>query len=75
MKDAMSEQVNKVYDYLLEHKSMTSNDAIYELRCTRLAAVIWKLRHNFGLNITSQIFTDVNEAGERIRWAVYTLHV
>ena len=75
LSDSMSKQVNDVYEYLLEHKTITSNDAIYKLRCTRLAAVIWKLRHIFKLDITTQIFTDINEYGERIRWAVYTLHV
>jgi len=64
-------KVNKyelVKTYLLDHKKITSWEAIEKFRATRLSDIIWKLRCK-GYSIASEWVT--NEDG--IRYTVYHL--
>ncbi len=62
-----------VMQVLCERGSITSLEAVTELGVTRLAAVIWKLRHKFGYRIDSVDETGVNRWGKPVRYTRYTL--
>lgn len=68
-----ADQTRDVLEWLLEHGSITTNNAIYELHCTRLSARIWDLRH-IGYDISGTIQTK-RENGKTKRWMEYRLEV
>lgn len=49
-----SAQKRKVFDDLMQGMNITQLDAYDRYRCTRLAAIIWELRHKHGIPIISQ---------------------
>ncbi len=60
-------QIEQVLEYLKEHGSITSMDAIVEFGCTRLAAKVFELRKQ-GYNIET-----IKEKGKRGYYARYKL--
>lgn len=71
----LADQTAAVLDYMVAHGGfITSMEAISALRCTRLSARIWDLRHA-GFNITGVIKTKKNEDGKTVRWGEYKLHM
>lgn len=61
-----------VLQYLREHGSITSLEAIQEFGCTRLAARIWQLRHRGHLIHTVNI-TGKNRFDQTVTFAKYIL--
>ena len=60
----------RVLTHLLEHKTITSNEAWKLYGVSRLSAVIWELRHRYGYHIETYTihptdrFGDVCNCGE-----------
>ena len=71
--DITAEQTRDVLAWLLEHGTISTAEAIYKLRCTRLSARIWDLRH-IGFNIPGKILTKT-EDGKTKRWMEYRLEI
>ena len=65
-------QNDRVYEYLTEHGTITSLEAITELGVTRLASRINDLKR-MGHNITGQMITVKNRFGENVRVKEYKL--
>ena len=62
-----------VMNYLRRHGSITQADATRELGVTRLAAIIWKLRHKRGFEILDKTEIGRNRFGMRVNYARYYL--
>ena len=54
----------RVFDYLVEHKSITSMQAIKELGETRLSARVFEMREK-GINISSERIEVTNRYKEK----------
>lgn len=65
-------QKKKVLNHLQTHRCITSMDAIYKYRATRLSAIIFDLRKE-GYAIKTEIVTRKNEDGNTINYAEYSL--
>lgn len=65
-------QNDRVYEYLSEHGTITSLEAITELGVTRLASRINDLKR-MGHDITGQMITVKNRFGESVRVKEYKL--
>lgn len=74
MKNAMSQE-DMVLDYLFEHGSITSLEAFQTFGITRLAAAIWKLRHQRGFTIKSENVSGVTRFGAQSVYTRYWLEV
>ena len=70
MKDT---QVKRVLRFMREHGSITSLEAIENFGCTRLAAVIHKIRHVWNIDIDMEMVSVRNRYGETCRVARYRL--
>lgn len=57
------QQTLLVMDYLRKHGSITQKEATDKLGVTRLAAIIWKLRHKHGFLILDEPQTVKNRFG------------
>ena len=64
-------QEGQVLAHLKQEGEITSMTAIMSYGITRLAAVIWTLRHKYGYDITSVIEYGVNSYGHPCRFARY----
>ena len=62
----------RVLDYIRENGSITPLDAIREFGITRLAAVIYKLKNIWGIQIETHYETARDRFGEYSRYARYT---
>lgn len=56
-------QTMQVMDYLRKHGSITQKEATDRLGVTRLAAIVWKLRHKHGFTILDKTETVKNRFG------------
>ena len=65
-------QLKQVLDYLQEHGSITSWDAIMKFRITRLSSVIYLLRRR-GYDIKSTMVDFTTDDGRTSHYAKYTL--
>lgn len=70
----LAKQTQKVLDYLVEHRILTSLEAVYKLKVTRLPARIWDLRHKVGLDITGVLHYEKDADGNWTHWTEYCLH-
>lgn len=68
-----SDQLRQVLSHLFFRGSITDQVARDEYGITRLAAVIWKLRHMYGFRINSETKYKPNRWGRPISYGVYTL--
>jgi hypothetical protein len=68
----LSPKETRCYEYLLQNKGITSQEAIKYLGDTRLSATIFNLR-NKGFKIKDIWETDVNRYGEDVRYKKYFL--
>lgn len=66
-------QEDLVMKHLQEHGSITSLDAIKLFGATRLSAIIYRLRHNRGLEITSEYEKVTTRYGFKTKVARYIL--
>lgn len=68
----METKTNQVRDYLEEHGSITSWDAIQLFRATRLSAIIFTLRKK-GYLIEDEWQISIDENGRTSRYVKYNL--
>ena len=66
-------QTKLVLQHLLKHGSITSYEAIKLYGATRLSAIIYVLRHNYGYKITSHFEQVTTRLGSITSIAVYKL--
>ena len=59
--------------HLEEKGSITSWEAIKEYGATRLSAIIFQLRHKYGLNIISEMVSFTDRFGNESQFAKYIL--
>lgn len=59
--------------YLEENGSITSWEAIKEFGATRLSAIIFNLRHKYGMNIVSEPYEFIDRYGNKGSYAKYVL--
>ena len=64
---------DRVRRHLLDHKTITSWEAITDYGITRLSAVIYDLRHLEGLAISSKRISAKNRYGEPTSFVKYVL--
>ena len=66
-------QTKLVLQHLIEHGSITSYEAIKLFGATRLSAIIYILRHDYGHKITSHFEQVTTRYGHKTQIAVYKL--
>jgi len=66
-------KTSEILRHLEEHGSITAWEAIKEYGATRLSAIIYNLRHNYGLNIVSEDVEFVDRYGTNSSYAKYVL--
>ena len=59
--------------HLEEKGEITSWEAIKEYGATRLSAIIWTLRHKYGLNITDEWVSFTDRYGQSSQFKKYIL--
>lgn len=59
--------------HLEEKGSITSWEAIKEYGATRLSAIIFNLRHKYGMNIVSEPYEFIDRYGNKSSYAKYVL--
>ena len=69
---AIEIQATDVYNYILEHGSITSKQANDELGITRLAAVILQLKKK-GVKFKWKDEKGIDRRGRKTWWRVYSL--
>ena len=57
--------------HLIEKGSITSWEAIKEYGATRLSAIIYNLRHKYGMNIEAETIEFVDRYGHKATYAKY----
>ena len=70
---AMETKHQKVKDHLIKYGSITSIEAIEKYRATRLAAIIFNLRHKEGYDIRTIMVDHVDQYGDNTQYANYVL--
>ena len=63
----------KVKEHLEQIGHITSLEAINEYGATRLSAIIFNLRHKYGMNIVSEPYEFVDRYGNKSSYAKYVL--
>ena len=63
----------QVKQWLESGKTITSKQAIDTLGCTRLSAVIFQLRHAYGMPIADELIEVKNRNGRYVKIAKYFL--
>lgn len=66
-------KTNAISQHLLEKGSITSWEAIKEYGATRLSAIIYTLRHKYGLNIITEDIEFIDRYGSKATFAKYIL--
>jgi hypothetical protein len=66
-------QTKLVLQHLMEHGSITSYEAIKLYGATRLSAIIYILRHDYGYNIPKHYKQVTTRSGVKTNIAVYEL--
>ena len=72
MEDKKTNKTEEVLKHLQEHGSITSIEAIEKYGCTRLSAVIFKLRKR-GYNIITEIIPFTDRYGTKSNFGKYIL--
>lgn len=62
---------DRIEQYIKEHGSITSWEAIKEFGITRLSAVIYNLRYERNLDIETRYETMKNRYGDKVTFARY----
>lgn len=66
-------QEMRVLKYIEDFGSISPLEAIRDLGVMRLAAVIYNLKHDYGIEIVTETETGNNRYGEPTHWARYSL--
>lgn len=62
-----------ILQHLQQFGSITSWEAIKEYGCTRLSAVIYRLRYNYNLNIQTEAIDFTDRYGNKASYGKYIL--
>ena len=62
----------EIIEFIRDHGSITTKQAMEELGCYRLSARIYDIR-SFGINVQKDMVDVVNRKGEKCRVAKYTI--
>ena len=73
MEENIKSQVIMVEEHLQKHGNITSWEAIELYGATRLSAIIYILRHTYGLNIETIKTSTTNRYGRKCNFAKYVL--
>lgn len=71
MKNDKRTKTNSVLSHLKEFGNITSWEAIKEYGATRLSAIIYVLRHKYGLHIDTEMFKFKDRYGNTAEFARY----
>lgn len=63
-------QKAKIYAYMMAHKTITQREA-NALGVYRLAARVFDMRHQDGIDVRSELTTAINADGEPCRYSTY----
>ena len=66
-------KTNKIIEHLKTYKTITSLEAIELYGATRLSAIIFNLRHHYGMNIVSERIDFTDRFGSKSSYAKYVL--
>lgn len=66
-------KTSEVLEHLKRHKKINTLEAIQLYGATRLSAIIYNLRHNYGLNIISKTVPFVDRYGTNSDYVDYIL--
>ena len=66
-------KTSEVLEYLKKYKAITSIEAIEKFGATRLSAIIYNLRNNYGLTIVTFDVPFTDRYGTRTSCAKYVL--
>lgn len=66
-------KTSEVLSHLKFYKKINTMEAIKKYGATRLSAIIYNLRHNYGLNIVSKEVEFVDRYGTRATYVDYIL--
>lgn len=66
-------QVRRALRFMREHGSITSLDAFETFGCTRLAAVIYTIRHDWNIDVDMEMVNVKNRFGGTCRVARYSI--
>lgn len=66
-------KTNAIIKHLMENGSITSWEAIKEYGATRLSAIIYVLRHKYGMNIVSDDIEFIDRYGSKATFSKYIL--
>ena len=70
----MRGQTEAIYNHLCEKGSITSMEAFEKYGATRLSAIIFRLRKDYGKDIETRDITIKNRFGENCTFAKYVLN-
>lgn len=62
-----------ILNHLLEYGNITSWEAIQQYGVTRLSAIIFNLRHKYGMDIISEDVEFIDRYGRKASFAKYIL--
>lgn len=68
----MNTKIKKVKEHLLKYGSITSWEAITKYHSTRVADIVYTLKQR-GYDIRTEIVSETNDEGQKIRYAKYIL--
>lgn len=66
-------QVDRILEYMRNHKQITQYDAFAELGIMRLGARIWEIRNDLGIPVSMEFIEVKNRHGETCHVAAYSL--
>lgn len=64
-------KTEKVRLHLIEEGNITSWEAIEQYSATRLSAIIYNLRHNYGMNIENEKIDFTDRFGDKSYYVKY----
>jgi len=62
-----------VLEHLKEYGNITSWEAIQKYKATRLSAIIYNLKNNYGFKIRTEMKDFIDSNGEKSKYGIYYL--
>ena len=66
-------QTSAILEHLKQYGNITSIEAFERYGATRLSAIVYRLRRDYGLTINTRMETGKNRYGETVQYGVYEL--
>ena len=66
-------QTSAILEHLMQYGKITSIEAFERYGATRLSAIIFRLRKNYGYTINTRMETGKNRFGETVQYGIYEL--